>query len=139
MCEPNDRAQLFPRWHFPRKVSADTSLLAPFGLRGIMDSVTIMQMDMDAARAIILVLTENASLYSTATKRAVLEGIFELADDCRDEFAARPDATDYELAQTSLSLVKLFASNALKSGKLEEGLQLVGECFWPISAPSDAY
>ena len=96
-------------------------------------------MDVDAARAIILVLTENASLYSTATRRAVLEGIFELADDCREEFAARPDAADSQMAHTSLSLVQLFASDALKSGKLEEGFRLVGECFWPISALSDAY
>ena len=37
------------------------------------------------------------------------------------------------LFQTSLTLAKLFASEALKNGNLAEGFRLVAECFWPLA------
>ena len=51
----------------------------------------------------------------------------------------RPDALEYDHFQISLTLIKLFASEALKNGNLSEGFQLVAECAGPMAAfPQDA-
>ncbi len=94
-------------------------------------------MDLSTANAFVLVVSENFSHYSIATQRALLEGIFHLADECKENLNERPDAPEYEHLQTSLSLAKLFASDALKNGNLREGFRLAAECFWPTTAYSD--
>ena len=89
-------------------------------------------MELYAAQAMIMVLSENTKLYSDKTKRAVLDGIFQLAQECKEELALDPHPGNAE-AQISLSVAKNFASSALKTERLDDGLQAVGECFWPMS------
>ena len=52
-------------------------------------------MDLAAANAFVLVVSENFSQYSVATQRALLEGIFQLADECKEDLNERPDAPEY--------------------------------------------
>jgi|ERR1044071_7282236 hypothetical protein len=95
-------------------------------------------MDLQTANALVLVIGENYSHYCVATQRNLLDGIFQLADECKEDLYERPNAPDYEQFQTSLSLVKLFVSEALKNGNLPEGFRLAAECFWPTAAmPQD--
>jgi hypothetical protein len=64
----------------------------------------------------------------------LLEGIFQLADVCQESLNERDDASQYENLKTSLSLVRLFANDALKHGNLAEGFRLAAECFAPATA-----
>jgi hypothetical protein len=91
-------------------------------------------MDLQTANAFVLVVSENFSQYCGATQRNLLDGIFQLADECKEDLSERPDAQGYEHLQTSLSLVKLFVSDALKNGNFAEGFRLAAECFWPTAA-----
>ena len=88
-------------------------------------------MDLEPASAFVRVMAENYSHYSVAIQRALLEGIFQLADECQENLQERADAQQYADLQTSLELTKLFASEALKSGNLGEGFRLASESFWP--------
>ncbi len=88
-------------------------------------------MDLEAASAFFRVIADNHSHYSVATQRALLEGIFQLADECQENLRERPDAQQYADLQTSLELTKLFANEALKNGNLCEGFRLASESFWP--------
>ena len=88
-------------------------------------------MDLEAASAFFRVIAENHSRYSVATQRALLEGIFQLADECQENLTERADAQQYADLQTSLELTKLFANEALKNGNLCEGFRLASESFWP--------
>ena len=90
-------------------------------------------MDISAAKAFVLVLSENSAFYSRETQRSLLEGIFQLADECLDNLSPWCDAETSEQTMTSLSLAKRFANDALKSGNFSDGFQMAGECFWPIS------
>ena len=96
-------------------------------------------MDLNTASAFILVISENFSHYSAATQRNLLEGIFQLADECKENLTERPDAPFYEDIAAKLSLAKLFASDALKSGNFCEGFRLVAECFWPSAAVPEEF
>lgn len=93
-------------------------------------------MDLHTANALVQVVSENASHYCVATQRNLLDGIFQLADECKEDLAERHDMPNYDHFQTSLSLVKHFASEALKNGNLNEGFRLAAECFWPTAAVS---
>ena len=95
-------------------------------------------MDLHTANALVLVVSENYSQYSSAMQRSLLEGIFQLADECKENLSEQPNAPDYDHFQTSLTLAKLFANEALKNGNLAEGFRLVAECFWPLAdVPED--
>ena len=95
-------------------------------------------MDLHSANAFVFVVSENFSRYCRATQRDLLDGIFQLADECKEDLGERPDAQGYEHLQTSLSLVKLFVSDALKNGNFAEGFRLAAECFSPTGAvPSE--
>ena len=78
-------------------------------------------MDVQTANALVMVIGENYSHYCIATQRNLLDGIFQLADECKEDLYERPNAPDYEQFQTSLSLVKLFVSEALKNGCCRTG------------------
>ncbi len=91
-------------------------------------------MDLQTANAFVIVVSENFSRYSRSTQQNLLDGIFQLADECKEDLSERPDAQGYEHLQTSLSLVKLFVSDALKNGDFPEGFRLAAECFWPAAA-----
>jgi hypothetical protein len=88
-------------------------------------------MDLQLASAFVRVVAENYSSYSVTTQRALLEGIFQLADECQENLSARVDAQQYEDLQTSLGLTKRFANEAIKNGDLCEGFRLAFESFWP--------
>jgi len=88
-------------------------------------------MDLNSANAFVRVVAENHSAYPVATQRALLEGIFQLADDCQEKLSARADARQYESLQISLSLAKLFVSEALKNGELCEGFRSAFESIRP--------
>ncbi len=95
-------------------------------------------MDLQTANALVMVIGENFSRYCIATQRNLLDGIFQLADECKEDLYERPNATDYEQFQSSLSLAKHFVGEALKNGNLAEGFRLAAECFWPTAAmPQD--
>jgi hypothetical protein len=94
-------------------------------------SFTDFFMDLHSANAFIRVIAENHSRYSVATQLALLEGIFQLADDCQEKLSERADAQQYESLQISLGLIKLFVDEALKSGDLPEGFRSAYESFRP--------
>ncbi len=96
-------------------------------------------MDLQTANAFVRVVSENFSNYCRATQRDLLDGIFQLADECTEDLHERPDAQSYEHLQTSLSLAKLFVSDALKNGNFAEGFRLATECFWPTAAVPREY
>ena len=101
------------------------------------DSLSFMNLYL--ANALVRVVSENFSQYSISMQRSLLEGIFQLADECKENLSERPDALEYDHFQISLTLIKLFASEALKNGNLSEGFQLVAECAGPMAAfPQDA-
>ena len=91
-------------------------------------------MDLSTAALFVRVIAENSETYSVGTQRSLLEGIFQLADLCQERLDERDDAFQYENLNTSLSLVRLFASDALKHGNLAEGFRLAAECFAPATA-----
>ncbi|MGH8092527.1 MAG: hypothetical protein ACREIF_03520 [Chthoniobacterales bacterium] len=95
-------------------------------------------MDLRSANAFVLLVSENYSQYSVAMQRSLLEGIFQLADECKETLSEDPNSPGYDHFQTSLILAKLFASDALKRGNLVEGFRLAADCFWPLVAvPED--
>ena len=91
-------------------------------------------MDLSTAALFVRVIAENSEVYSVGTQRMLLEGIFQLADVCQESLNDRDDASQYENLMTSLSLVRLFANDALKHGNLAEGFRLAAECFAPATA-----
>ena len=91
-------------------------------------------MDLSTAALFVRVIAENSEVYSVSTQRTLLDGIFQLADVCQESLNERDDASHYENLKTSLSLVRLFASDALKHGNLAEGFRLAAECFAPATA-----
>ena len=96
-------------------------------------------MDLEAANAFIRVITENHAHYSVAIQRVLLEGIFQLADECQENLKERTDAQQHADLQMSLELTKLFANEALKNGNLCEGFRLASESFWPNPVLLEAY
>jgi hypothetical protein len=91
-------------------------------------------MDLSTAALFVRVIAENSGIYSVSMQQTLLEGIFQLADVCEESLNERDDASHYENLKTSLSLVRLFASDALKQGDLAEGFRLAAECFAPATA-----
>lgn len=97
-------------------------------------------MDLQAASAFFRIVAENHSHYSVATQRVLLEGIFQLADECQENLRERADAPQqYADLQTSLELAKHFANEALKNGILSEGFRLASESFWPSPVLREDY
>jgi hypothetical protein len=96
-------------------------------------------MDLEAASAFFRVIVENHSHYSVAIQRTLLEGIFQLADECQENLRERADAQQCADLQTSLELTKLFANEALKNGNLCEGFRLASESFWPSPVLPEDY
>jgi hypothetical protein len=88
-------------------------------------------MDLHIANAFVRVIAENHSGYSVATQRALLEGIFQLADECEEKLSERADYKQYESLQISLGITKLFVNEALKSGDLREGFRFARESIRP--------
>ena len=91
-------------------------------------------MDISTAALFVRVIAENFERYSVSTQQTLLEGIFQLADICQESLNERDDASYYVNLTTSLSLVRLFASDALKHRNLAEGFRLAAECFAPATA-----
>jgi hypothetical protein len=91
-------------------------------------------MDLSTAASFVRVVAENFEKYSVSTQRILLEGIFQLTDVCQERLDERADASHYENLKTSLSLVRLFASDGLKRGNLAEAFRLAAECFAPATA-----
>lgn len=96
-------------------------------------------MNLQAASAFFRVIAENHSHYSVATQRVLLEGIFQLADECQENLRERADAPQHADLQTSLELAKLFANEALKNGILSDGFRLASESFWPSPVLREDY
>ena len=88
-------------------------------------------MDLDIANAFVRVIAENHGRYSIATQRALLEGIFQLADECQEKLSERADSKQYESLRISLELTKFFVNEAFKSGDLCEGFRFAGESIRP--------
>jgi|SRR3954453_17891394 len=95
-------------------------------------------MDLSSASALVWVASENFAQYPPETQRSLLEGIFHLADDCKEELNQVPrNSTTIHLTAT-LSLLKSLISDALKAGEFEEGFRQARQCFWPIGAANFA-
>jgi hypothetical protein len=91
-------------------------------------------MHFEAAIAIFRVIADNYSHYPAATQRTLLEGIYELADECQENLKRRSDLRQVEDLQTSFEMTKLFAEDAFKSGKFAEGFRSAAECCWSNAA-----
>ena len=93
-------------------------------------------MDLVAANSFVMVVSENFAQYSVETQRSLLEGIFQLADECQENLDDLPDTPMNEHLRTNLVLAKLLISQALKNGTLREGFSQAAQCFWPFAAPN---
>lgn len=93
-------------------------------------------MDLSAANALVMVVSENFAQYPVETQRRLLEGIFQLADECQENLDDLADTPTNGDLRTNLVLAKLLISNALKNGALREGFLQAAQCFWPIAAPN---
>jgi RNAse (barnase) inhibitor barstar len=93
-------------------------------------------MDLSAANALVMVVSENFAQYPIETQRSLLEGIFQLADECQENLDDLPDTLTNEHLRTNLVLAKLLTSQALKNGALREGFSQAAQCFWPMAAPN---
>ncbi len=93
-------------------------------------------MNLSSASAFVHVVSENFAQYPVETQRGLLEGIFQLADECQEDLGEAPDTPRNAEITTNLILSKLLISNALKNGKLRDGFQQAAQCFWPMVAPS---
>lgn len=91
-------------------------------------------MDLWAASAFVRVASENFTQYPADTQRSLLEGIFDLAHECKEELEHLPgNSTTIHLAVT-LALLKSLLSDAIKAGEFAEGFRQASQCFWPIDA-----
>ena len=90
-------------------------------------------MDIEGANAFVRVVSDNFSFYPEETQRRLLDGIFQLADECKADLAERFGADNYAEIQTKLGMAKLFVSEALKKGNLAQGFREAEQCFWPNS------
>lgn len=96
-------------------------------------------MDLHIANAFVRVIAENHSRYSLATQRTLLEGIFQLADDCEEKLSGRADGKQYESLQISLGFTKFFVNEALKRGDLGEGFRFARESIQPNAIVPDEF
>jgi hypothetical protein len=91
-------------------------------------------MDLWAASALVKVASENFTQYPPETQRSLLEGIFDLAHECKEELEHVPaNSTTVHLTVT-LGLLKSLISDAIKAGEFAEGFRQARQCFWPIDA-----
>ena len=88
-------------------------------------------MDFHVVNAFVQVIAENHSRYSVATQRALLEGIFQLTDECQEQLNERRDSKQYESLEISLGLTKFFVNEALKRGDLCGGFRFAYESIRP--------
>ena len=93
-------------------------------------------MDVSSAAAFVHIVSENFKQYPIETQRSLLEGIFQLADECQENLDELPDTPANEHFKTNLVLSKILISDALKKGDLREGFRQAAQCFWPIAAPN---
>ncbi len=96
-------------------------------------------MDLQYARILVRAVVETHTQYSIATQMDLLEGLFQLADDCIESLRARSDAADHKHIELSLDLAKFFADAALKNKDLAEGFRLVAECFQMALPPPEEF
>jgi hypothetical protein len=95
-------------------------------------------MDLSAASALVWVASENFTHYPPDTQRSLLEGIFCLADECKEELNHLPrNSTTIHLSAT-MSLLKSLISDAVKAGEFEKGFRQARQCFWPVEAANFA-
>jgi len=93
-------------------------------------------MDLSSANALVMVVSENFAQYPVETQRSLLEGIYQLADECQEGLPEAPDTAAAEHLRVTLILSKMLISAALKNGELREGFRQAAQCFWPMAAPN---
>lgn len=59
-------------------------------------------MDFHVVNAFVQVIAENHSRYSVATQRALLEGIFQLTDECQEQLNERRDSNSMRVWKSPL-------------------------------------
>lgn len=96
-------------------------------------------MELQYARTLVRVISETYSNYSIATQLDLLEGLFQLADECIESLRERSDPAEYQHLESSLTLAKYFADAALKNKDLAEGFRLVAECFQAALPPPEEF
>ena len=95
--------------------------------------------DLSSASALVWVASENFTQYPLETQRNLLEGIFHLADECKEELdQLSGNSTTIHLTAT-LTLLKSLISDAIKTGEFAEGFRQARQCFWPIEAQNFAH
>jgi hypothetical protein len=93
-------------------------------------------MDLSSANALVMVASENFVQYPVETQRSLLEGIYQLADECQEGLDEPPHTAAVEHLRATLILSKMLISAALKNGELREGFRQAAQCFWPMAAPN---
>jgi hypothetical protein len=93
-------------------------------------------MDLSAANALVMVISENHARYPIETQRSLLEGIFQLADECQEDLDQLPNSQLNADLRTSLILSKILISDAFKKGEFHEGFRHAAQCFWHMVAPN---
>ncbi len=93
-------------------------------------------MDLSSASAFVMIASENFSQYPVETQRSLLEGIFHLADECKEDLGQLPETAAKVHLETTMTLLKSLISDALKAGAFREGFRHAAQCFWPVAAPN---
>lgn len=93
-------------------------------------------MDLSSASAFVTVVSENFAQYPVETQRNLLEAIFQLADECKEDLSQLPETATTVHVGATLTLLKSLISDALKAGDLREGFRQAAQCFWPVAAPN---
>ncbi|MEO5717001.1 MAG: hypothetical protein ABIR29_00330 [Chthoniobacterales bacterium] len=93
-------------------------------------------MDLTAANAFVMVVSENYSQYPVETQRTLLEGIYQLADECQENLGEIPGDEANMHLHAMLTLLKSLTNDAFKTGNFGEGFRYARQCFWPIAAPN---
>ncbi|MGH8092532.1 MAG: hypothetical protein ACREIF_03545 [Chthoniobacterales bacterium] len=93
-------------------------------------------MDLPSANAFVMLVSDNFAQYPVETQRSLLEGIFQLADECQEDLDELPDSPGHAHLRMNLVLSKILIGNALKKGELREGFRQAARCFWPVAAPN---
>jgi hypothetical protein len=92
-------------------------------------------MDIDSALQLIRVACDHQHEYNDHTRKALLTGIYELADSCVGALPNQDDRGDYGRARRELELLKDFSETGLQSGDLATAFVHVRDTILRVMPP----
>lgn len=94
-------------------------------------------MDIDSALQLIRVACDHQHEYNDYTRKALLTGIYELADSCVGALPNQDDRGDYGRARRELELLKDYSETGLQSGDLATAFVHVQDTILRVMPPDE--